>query len=266
MSKTSSHARTVPLAAALLCLASAGATAQDLVTDRPDVTESAESVDAGRVQLEVGATWAEAGSEDVLAGPEALVRVGLERGWELRLAPGAWVDGPGATSGRDDGSVGVKLELGGSPGGGAAAVIVDSTVPTGDDEVGVDAWQPGALVSLAWDLPGLAGRATSLGINLGVRSAVDDGPGGERFEQATWSAALGTTLGGSSWGSWGAFGELFGTSRDSPDGDPVTGADVGVTLLLSPDLQLDTALGTLLDGGTGEDDEWFVTVGLSYRW
>jgi hypothetical protein len=247
------------LAASLVvCLAPSVLGAESLVTDRPDVTESAASVPAGRVQLEVGATGSRAGDEDVLSGPEALVRIGLEGGWELRFEPGAWVDGPGTASGREDGSVGVKLEL--APGG-RAAVIVDSIVPTGDDEVGTDAWQPSALLSLAWDLPHVARRPWSLGVNVGVRSAVDPSDaGGERFEQATWSAALGTELGG----PWGAFAELFGTSRDSADGGSATGADVGVTLLLSPDVQLDTAVGTSLDG-TDEDD-WFWTVGASVRW
>ena len=229
---------------------------EPLVTDRPDVTESAETVAAGRFQLEVGASFERRGDEEVLAVPEALVRLGLARGFELRVEPGAWIETSGPEGldredGRDDGSVGVKMAL-----GDGAALIVDTAVPTGEAAVNAgDAWQPGALLALAWNLPAWAGLPWSLGANAGVRSAVEDG---ERFEAFTWSLALGTELGR----GWGAFAELFGTSREEPDGSARAAADAGLTRLVTPDFQLDAAIGVGLDG---EDTDWFATVGVAWR-
>ena len=82
----------VPLLATLLLLLAMApaATAQDLVTDRPDFTESAVTITPGRVQVEAGASVAEADGTEALAVGELLVRIGLTERWELRLAPGSY--------------------------------------------------------------------------------------------------------------------------------------------------------------------------------
>ncbi|HEY7600208.1 MAG TPA: hypothetical protein VH741_09800, partial [Candidatus Limnocylindrales bacterium] len=112
-------------AAIVLALAAAPVTAQgvpDLVTDRPDQTESAEVVPVGTLQVELGALFTrdETGGEriDVLEGPGSLVRWGLSPRFELRFGWPGWieseVESAGARhdrSGAGDPELGAKLEL-----------------------------------------------------------------------------------------------------------------------------------------------------------
>ena len=61
---------------------------------------------------------------------------------------------------------------------------------------------------------------------------------------------------------WGAYVELFGEIPANATGRPRNSFDAGVTYLLHPKLQLDTAAGF----GLSEDaDDWFVGIGVSVR-
>ena len=65
----------------------------EMVGDRPDFTESALSVPAGRIQLEAGLTFSDFESEgEQIAFGEALLRIGLAESFELRGGLGSWVD------------------------------------------------------------------------------------------------------------------------------------------------------------------------------
>jgi len=259
-----------PFVAVLLLLAlPSSAAAQDLVTDRPDFTESALTITPGRVQVEAGASVAEDDGTDALAVGEVLVRIGLSERWELRLAPGSYERveaGRGATvDGLGDSSVGVKLTLpevarlfpdGARP---DVAVIADADLPTGDDELGEDGVRPGAILSLAWDLSPRAG----LGVNLGYRRARS---GGERFNQGSASVAVGWAAGDrlSLFGEWFAVGELVPPSRPGrgADTDWVHHADGGLTWLVNDDFQLDAFVGF---GLSDEAPDHFAGVGFAAR-
>lgn len=92
--------------------ASTGGAQEAIVTDRPDFTESAEVVAVGRIQLETGASFEDAGEVELAEVGELLLRIGLVRDLELRLGVGSYVDvADGGPSGLGDGSVGLKLEL-----------------------------------------------------------------------------------------------------------------------------------------------------------
>lgn len=67
---------------------------EPMVTDRPDFTESTLTVPRGRAQIELGYTYVYDEEDGVRAGdhvfPESLLRVGLAKAWELRVA---WLGG-----------------------------------------------------------------------------------------------------------------------------------------------------------------------------
>jgi hypothetical protein len=222
-----------------------------LASDRPDFTETASSVPRGSVQVEVGATWTDDGGEALSVG-EVLVRIGLGRGLELRLGPGGYgriEAGEATVEGREDGFVGLKLELGARP---ALALLLGSSIPTGSADLGADAWQPEAVLALAWTLS----PRLSLASNLGAGSFVE---ADERFETAFGSLALGFAASE----RLGLFVELYALGRETPGGDLAPTFDTGATWLLSPDLQLDARVEIPLGRGEPEPS---LGVGLVARW
>lgn len=227
--------------------------AADLVSDRPDVSESAETVEAGRWQLEAGYGYSRDGGEAAHEIGQALLRVGLAEGWELRLGFGSWVDAGRAADGWDGGSVGVKVRLLDNwqlrP---DLALLVGAATPFGDDAIADDAWQPEVKLALAWELADRVG----LGVNAGwARPGSGDG----RFDQAQWSAALGYAV----TERLGVFGEYFGTSAEERGGSAAHAVDGGVTWLLTPDLQLDAWAGAGLSDAA---PEWSAGTGIVARW
>ena len=118
--------RVVPVAGVLLLVLSAPCRAQDasgkvpeLITDRPDFTESSEVVGKGVVQLESGFLFEKV--DDSLRQvtlPELLVRIGIGDRVELRLASDGYVsqsitglDGSRRRGGRADAEIGAKVKL-----------------------------------------------------------------------------------------------------------------------------------------------------------
>ena len=246
-------------AAAVLLVGTAWAQDEPVVTDRPDFTESAETVAPGRVQLEGGLTFTDAGAVEEQSFGELLGRVGLGDRLELRLGAPSYlsVEGPGGADaeGREDASLGVKARLWSGDGGSRpdAALIVATSLPTGSRQLGGGAGLvPEAVLALAWE----PAPDVGLGANLGWAYGREDG---DRFHQAFASVALGWAAGE----RLGLFAELYGFSEEEPDGDGTLYADGGATWLLSPDLQLDARVGT---GLSGTDTDWFFGLGFAARW
>lgn len=228
-----------------------------LVGDRPDFTESASVV--GRLQLETGYTYEDAGSSDVHTVGELLLRVPAARRLELRIGVPSWswmdagedtgggeaplppgeepADGP---RGMTDASLGVKVGLrepGPDGGGPAVALLAGTTVPTGGD-VGSDGLHPGGLLAADMDLS----DRVSLAANAGVASAEEEA--GIRYAELSGSLALGVGL----TEEVGLYLEGYGfvPTGDGPGSSAVV--DGGLTWLAGPDLQLDLRLGTGLSG------------------
>lgn len=227
-----------------------------LVSDRPDFTESALTVPKGMVQLEMGATYSEVEQEESLALGELLVRVGLVSAAEFRIGLNSYVDtsSPGGdVSGWEDISLGAKVVLAEEHGGvPQAAILVSTTVRTGSAEVGAEHPEVGGVVSLSWGLSPKVGLGTNIGF---TRASSEDG----RFDQYSWSIALGHDLGG----GWGGYLEYYGLSREEPNGPDVHFANGGFTYLISDDLQLDARIGT---GMNTASPDWFTGLGLVARW
>jgi hypothetical protein len=243
----------------LLGLPAAGFSQEDpLVTDRPDFTESATVPGRGRVQVEGGWTVEGGGGAHEHSLGEALVRIGIGDRLEARIEPGSWVsvdNGEGEEAlGFDDAGLGFKvLFLEESPPTvPAVALLVSSSVPTGDNEIGESGWQLEARLALGWGQT----AAWSLGVNAGWGRPL---AGGERFDQALGSVALGRPLGP----RLGAFAELYGLAPGHPGGDDAAYADGGLTLALGPDAQLDARAGA---GLTDASADWLFGIGFARRW
>lgn len=227
-----------------------------LVTDRPDATESAVSVAAGRYQLEAGYTVTRAESRTLHSLGEGLLRVGLTDRAELRLGFNSFqvdVHEGEDTSGLEDASVGTKVVLHPEASGAAPriAVLGHLTLPTGSEEFGSDGVQPDAMLALGWDLS----PRVDLGANFGYTYA-DDETG--RFDQLRSSLALGLGLSETT----GLFLEYFADHRPADERPSEVSANGGLTLLLTPDLQLD------LRGGLGLNSaapDHLVGAGVSIR-
>jgi outer membrane putative beta-barrel porin/alpha-amylase len=122
---------------------------QEIVTDRPDITESSTVVPPGTLVAENGLTWTRNRSNSVVDLSESLVRLGLGSRTELRLGVPIYVrgmDGRGTISGLQDASLGVKQQIGPLPGNVDLSVIVALCIPAGALSThGVD-----PLIKLPW--------------------------------------------------------------------------------------------------------------------
>src|SRR6476661_5366417 len=137
----------------------APAPAEPLVGDRPDFTESPNTIARGHLQLESGQTVSREADTRTSSSGEVLLRAGLAPRAELRLTLNSWVSersGGSSVSGRDDGSIGAKFSLRAPettsllhP---ALSVIVASTLPTGSTTFRATHAQPNAKLIASWDL------------------------------------------------------------------------------------------------------------------
>jgi hypothetical protein len=252
--------RTAILVVALVLVAasasaSAGGEIQDpLVGDRPDFTDSTETIAPRRVQLEAGAT-AESGDVDVLTIGESLIRFGLVRRWELRVGANSWVsvDSPsGDDSGFDDPSLAAKVRFNPDDEGLAVGLLFGSTLAVGDEDIGAPDEQPFVKLLLGGELS----QRLSWGANAGYARASESGG---RFDQLSGSFSLGIGI----FERLGAFAEIYGFSEESEGGDTSTYADTGLTYLLSDDLRVDARVGSGIDGN---DVDFFFGAGVVKRW
>ena len=236
---------------------------KELVTDRPDFTESSDVVGHLVVQLEMGANVAwtgEAGFRDrTVTLPLALLRLGISRRFELRLSTDGYVVnsfgrsiGAYTSKGRADMEVGAKYVLRDADQGGFAfAVIPILSLPTGADGFSSGTVDPTFKFTWATNLP----KAFDISGNVNV-SRLGDSLG--RYTEHVLSVSLAHAL----VGGWGGYAEVFGfTPHGRPDSSAWT-VDAGVTHLLGENAQIDFEFGR---GLTAAAPSWFVGTGVAFR-
>lgn len=260
----------VPMARLLAALAmlpaiSACATAglgegDPLITDRPDFTESAQTVPAGMTQVEGGYTFGRAESITSQSVGELLARISIGPAAELRVAVNSYSTAAGdgtRVSGLEDASLGAKFHLA----TGATtfdlfrpdlALIVATSVPSGSSAYGESEWQPDAKLVVGWTLTDRLAWTS----NLNYTYASEDG---ERFSQPSWSTSFGYSL----TERVGTFAEYFRIMPESRGAGGSGYLNGGATYLFSPDFQFDARIGRAA-GGAAEG--YFAGIGLSRRW
>ena len=216
----------------VLAPGSASAQTPDLVTDRPDQTESATVVPRGLVQVETGYLFARDDGVDTFEVPGTLFRIGLGARSELRVGH-AGVIGSEGRHGAGDSEIGAKVNLietadGWTP---ELAILGGLSLPTGEEAFSSDGVDPSFLVAFAH---GLSPRR-SLGYNVGgAWESSPDQP--DREASLLYSLALGMGV----TNRLGAFIEVFGDRRTT--GDTATGVSIdgGLTFLLTDAMQIDS--------------------------
>ena len=137
------------------------AATDELVTDRPDVTESSEVVRAGWLQIESGLAterFHATGASAVTVGAP-LLRFGLGHKLELRIASeGSLAErdaaGEALRLGRADAEVGFKYKFFGQGRYRPAVGFIGATsIPTGSSRFSSGTWEPGIKLTWAKDVP-----------------------------------------------------------------------------------------------------------------
>jgi hypothetical protein len=228
----------------------------DLITDRPDQTESSSVIPQGLIQLESG--WLVRSKEGQRAHewPGTLVRTGIGNRTELRLGWEGGIWDP-LSSGVGDTSIGAKFflseESGWLP---QTALLADMSIPTGSDEFSSHRADPGLRLAFSNTLNDRVSLAYNAGFVLSSeRDSTDDIDTGNEF---VYTAALGIGL----LENLGAFIEVFGGESLALERNSGTSLDGGLTYLILPNLQLDFYSGV---GLSDSADDWFLGAGFSIR-
>ena len=234
---------------------------EPLIGDRPDFIEASTTVGLGVNQLEMG--WTFTDNNDGSGGktyPELLLRKGIYAEWlELRLA---WsyaeeVTAAGAkTKGSEDMSVGFKIALTAQEDKAPeTALILEISVPSGDDVFGGDETLPTVMYIYAWELD----NGMTLAGQTAFNRAIDGGSGDAYLE---YSQAIGVGFGLTE--KMGGYFEWFCMIPDGAETEVQQHyMDGGVALSITKDLQLDWRAGFGLNDAA---DDFFTGVGLIYRW
>jgi len=245
------------LGTAAVCSAQTVPSAPELVTDRPDFTESSEVVGHGVVQIESGLTLEQTDRQTrQVSAPQVLVRVGLGPRFEFRFAGDGFVSqslqtpsGPVRTSGRSDLEIGGKLKfLAADRAGMDVAVIPFLSLPTATSGFSTNGYDPGFKLTVARDL------ARGFGLSGNLNFANVTGEARRAWEREA-SLSLGHGLGGPFGAYWEAFGTLTGSGCDCT-------VNSGVTMALGANGQIDVEVGR---GISGQAQDWFVGVGFAVR-
>lgn len=244
---------------ALGACASVSGGREPLVTDRPDFTESAQTVAPRAVQLEAGQTFTREGDVRSVSIGEVLVRAGINDRAELRVSANSYLVeriGSVRSKGMEDGSLGVKLRLlKGSEDPGplpAVSIIAGASVPSGSSNQRSSLFLPETKLVAAWGLTERLGFASNINWATG-----DDA--GRRYNEYSGTGSFAYAVSD----RVGAYAEYFGfATRLNSAWDKRHYANGGLTFLFSPDLQLDARAGM----GPHTQSNFFAGLGISRRW
>lgn len=250
------------LSLALLTSLGSAQADEDISTDRPDFTESPEVLAAGRVQIETSVAWAREKTGGLTLRTRStptLIRVGLGHELELRLETDGWIRATAAgvsESGRGDLSLGLKWQTAdGDEAKGTPSVgwLFHVDTPSGSGAFKGRGLRPSVRVAAEWELHG----GYSIGAMTGVFTERNDED--RRYHAALASVTLAIPINE----KWHGFVELAAEQLASKaNGGNVVSANTGLAWKLTPDLQLDTAIGR---GVTRNAPDWTYTVGISAR-
>jgi hypothetical protein len=236
---------------------------REMYTDRPDVTESPHTVDAGHFQLEMSVIdYARAGDDETLTIAPFNLKAGLTNSIDLQFVFDPYIiedienesGGDNTNSGAGDAQLRLKLNLWGNDEGATAVALMPFIkFPTAADDLSNDEFEGGLIVPFSVELP----DEWSLGL-MAEFDAVYDDEDDDYDMEGVHTVAVGHEIAGPLAG----FVEYVGvaaTDSGSPYRAQLGG---GLTYDLSEDLRLDTGIHF---GLTDEADDVNVFAGLAVR-
>lgn len=255
------------VAAALAVAAAAPAQAKDeIVTDRPDVSESSEVVGKGRFQIEtslVSQRDEAAGTRVRTLNTPTLLRIGIAEQFELRVESDGYTrlraDGavPLRASGMADTALGVKWHMQDGDDDDhvpSVAWLLHADFATGAKAFRGQGVRPSLRVVAEWELP----QGWSVGAMPGVFS--DRNEAGERYSAGLLALVLGKDF-TPQWRGYVEYSlDQWAATRH---GGKVSSWDAGVAYVLNKDLQLDFSFSRGISQ-SAVDASW--GLGLSVRY
>lgn len=251
-------------ACSLLPFAAGAQSVSPIATDRPDFVESSRTVGLGRWQVETSVAFDRDNEDGVRAEAFAtptLLRIGLGEHWEARFETDGWIDARVRAAAVREGSdgfadiaVGLKYALPEPTGAGPAqAWLFHLDLPSGDRAFRGEGVRP----SLRWVGEWSLSETWSLGVMPGV---ILDDDGDDDYAAGIFGVVVGRA-----WSpTFRSFAELaLPQIASSEHGGTEAYLDLGSAWLLSPDLQLDTAIALGLNDRSVDSA---ITVGVSVRW
>lgn len=244
---------------------------REMSTDRPDITESPHTVDAGHFQIEMSfADFSyDRNSPDsvttrgVSVAP-MLLKAGLLNNVDLQLGidPYTWTRATDRSTGESEsvegfGDTALRLKVnlwGNDEGDTAFALMPFVTFPTAGRGLGADAIEGGIIAPFGASLP--------FGFNLGLMAEFDflrSFEGGGYDVECVHTATIGHSIVGELEG----FIEYAGFADLTGEQDYRASFDAGLTYALTPDIQLD---GGIRIGLTQATEDFGVFAGISMRY
>lgn len=238
-----------------------------VVADRQSLTEGAEILEGGRLQVEVGDRFVHQGAGGASHGDgeaqesnavgEVLVRLAVGTRSEVRVGLGSLLQ---TTShgehhtGRTDGSVGAKLLLAPESHEHAwlpsAALVLETSLPTGSRELRHAAVDPEAKLALGWALP----RGWHLASNVNVARAH-----GQEHAFTEW--AYGAVVTHRVAHSVRGIAEVF--TRRPEDSAARSVVAAGAAIAVGRSFELDAEVG---HGIGAARHDYFLSLGAAHRW
>lgn len=233
---------------AFIIVASTTAFGQNIITDRPDQTESSSTIAKSNLQIEAGVQYSEVPGSNELLIPTVLFRYGLIDILELRLVTEFTSIKDEltkkSTSGLTDIQLGVKVQLLKKDNAPEIAFLSHVVIPTAKNVLSVKKTGVINKFSIAHDLF----KGISIGYNIGYDYF------GEGSGNFTYSVALGASLSD----KVGVYIEPFGEFIDFNKN--ISNLDFGFTYLFNKNLQADISYGTGLNNSMN-----YYSTGISYR-
>jgi hypothetical protein len=213
------------------------------------VTDSSIVVPTGSLQAENGSAETQSQGHRTFDGPESLLRFGLASRTELRLTTPNYFGLVAGASGFGDLGIGLKQQLGPTPGGFDVSLVVSLSTPTGASAISTHGYDPS--VQLPWSRT-LSSKWTAAGMLSGYWPT----QGGRRITTGETTFLIDRLL----TKTWDAFVEYAG---DFPEqGGPRHLAHFGTAYKPTPHQQLDLHVGV---GMSAPAVDHFIGIGYSFR-
>jgi hypothetical protein len=239
---------------------------REMLTDRPDTTESPYTVDAGHFQVELSlieyAHDRQRGvTTDTIAALPSNVKVGLLNNVDLQLVFAPYVNQRikvAGASARNDGFgdtiVRLKANFFGNDGGAVAVGIMPYVKsPTAANDLGNGRVEGGLILPLAVQLPAGFDLGTMLEIDV-LRNAANNGYGTGLLHTATLGHAI--------FGKLSGYVEYAGTTFVRAGSSYLAVVGTGLTYGIGEDVQFDVGANF---GISHSANDYNVFVGLSFR-